>query len=175
MVDTRVDNKTEQNPFTSLLDDLGGRLRAYLSSDDKRSLDETSSHLMEKAFNLWESVFTEETSAEQIACEIAITNTDFFQINRDFMASVLAGEEAYQSANARSVFKHLVHIIIELPVSDEYLSKAWVLAHGLMVGLSRHKAIVELMLEKGLLQYHMKELRALRVTEPVNHWVGDEY
>ena len=57
-----------------------------------------------------------------------------------------------------------------LPVIDHDLSEAWVFAHGLVLGLSRHKEVVEVIMKKGLLPYHIKELRALRTAKKFD-WV----
>ena len=46
---------------------------------------------------------------------------------------------------------------------------AWVHVHGLLLGLSKYLSFATLVVEKGLLDYHMKELRVLRMNE-VN-WV----
>lgn len=58
---------------------------------------------------------------------------------------------------------------IAVPNITSSLTMAWVHVHGLLLGLSKYPSFATLVVEKGLLDYHMKELRVLRMNE-VN-WV----
>lgn len=55
---------------------------------------------------------------------------------------------------------------------DADLTNAWIHAHGLLLGLSKHAPIAKVLVEKGLLPHHMNELCTLRMNE-VN-WVRSD-
>ena len=61
------------------------------------------------------------------------------------------------------------HGTIAVPNITSSLTMAWVHVHRLLLGLSKYPSFATLVVEKGLLDYHMKELCVLRMNE-VN-WV----
>lgn len=46
---------------------------------------------------------------------------------------------------------------------DSNLSQMWVFAHGVVLGLSKDHNVAELIVKKGLLPYHIRELKVQRM------------
>ena len=46
---------------------------------------------------------------------------------------------------------------------DSNLSQTWVFTHGVVLGLSKDHNIAELIVKKGLLPYHIRELKVQRM------------